>query len=56
MSVALLGHCETFPEPEDPVEWIPFNGEYTSTSGSSCSSASVGGTGSSEGAYGCATT
>jgi penicillin-binding protein 1A len=56
MSVALDGHCETFPEPEDPVEWIPFNGEYTSTSGSSCSSASVGGTGSSEGAYGCATT
>jgi penicillin-binding protein 1A len=56
MTVALDGHCETFPEPEDPVDWIPFNGEYTSTSGSSCSSASVGGTGSSEGAYGCATT
>jgi penicillin-binding protein 1A len=54
MSVALDGRCETFPEPENPVEWIPFNGEYTSTSGSSCSTASVGGTGSSEGAYGCA--
>jgi penicillin-binding protein 1A len=52
--VALEGHCETFPEPTDPVDWIPFHGEYTSTSGSSCSSASVGGTGSSEGAYGCA--
>jgi penicillin-binding protein 1A len=57
MSVALDEYgCSTFPEPEEPVDWIPFNGEYTSTSGSSCSSASVGGTGSSEGAYGCATT
>lgn len=52
--VALQGHCQTFSEPEDPVEWIPFNGEYTSTAGSSCSTASVGGNGSSEGAYGCA--
>jgi penicillin-binding protein 1A len=54
MTIALQGHCETFPEPQDPVEWIPFHGEYTSTSGSSCATAEVGGTGSSEGAYGCA--
>ncbi len=53
MEIALRGHCETFPEPDDPVEWVPFHGQYTSTSGSSCSSASIGGTGSSEGAYGC---
>jgi penicillin-binding protein 1A len=52
MSVA-LEECETFPEPEEPVEWIDFNGEYTSSYGSGCSSASVGGTGSDEGAYGC---
>ena len=52
MEVALDGHCETFPEPENPVEWISFNGEYSSDYGSSCSSASIG-TGSSEGAYGC---
>ena len=37
MEVALDGHCETFPEPDDPVEWIPFHGEYTSSSGSGCS-------------------
>jgi penicillin-binding protein 1A len=55
MSVALDGHCETFPEPRDPVEWIPFHGSYTSDSGSSCVTADVGGTGSSEGAYGCGT-
>ena len=53
MSVALDGRCESFPEPENPVEWIPFHGQYTSTSGSSCSTADIGGTGSSEGAYGC---
>jgi penicillin-binding protein 1A len=53
MEVALDGNCETFPEPENPVEWIDFNGEYTSSYGSSCSSASVGGTGTEEGAYGC---
>ncbi len=53
MEVALDGHCEYFPEPSDPVEWIPFNGEYSSSSGSGCSTASVGGTGSSEGSYGC---
>ena len=53
MAIALEGHCESFPEPENPVEWIPFNGEYSSTSGSSCSSADVSGSGSSEGAYGC---
>ena len=54
MTIALDGHCETFPEPENPVEFIDFNGEYTSDYGSSCSSCSVSGTGSSEGAYGCA--
>jgi len=53
MQIALEGHCETFPEPENPVEFTDFNGEYTSSSGSSCSSSSVSGTGSSEGAYGC---
>jgi penicillin-binding protein 1A len=52
MEVA-LEECETFPEPEDPVEWIPFNGEYTSSYGSSCSYGSITGTGSDEGAYGC---
>ena len=56
MSVALDKEgCATFPEPEDPVDWIPFNGEYTSSSGSGCSTASVGGTGTSEGSYGCYT-
>ena len=53
MQIALEGHCETFPEPENPVEFTDFNGEYTSSSGSSCSSSSISGTGSSEGAYGC---
>ena len=38
MEVALSGHCETFPEPENPVEFIDFNGEYTSDYGSSSSS------------------
>jgi penicillin-binding protein 1A len=52
MEVA-LEECETFPEPEDPVEWIPFNGEYTSSYGSSCSSSSISGAGGDEGAYGC---
>jgi penicillin-binding protein 1A len=52
MEVA-LEECEYFPEPEDPVEWIPFNGEYTSSYGSSCSSSSISGTGGDEGAYGC---
>jgi len=52
MQVALDGHCDYFPEPEDPVEWTPFNGEYSSSYGSSgCSS--VSGTGSDEGSYGC---
>ena len=39
MEVALgeIG-CEYFPEPDDPVEWIPFNGEYSSGSGSGYSS------------------
>ena len=55
MTVALEKYgCESFPEPDDPVEWIPWTSSYTSSSGSSCSSSSVSGTGSSEGAYGCA--
>ncbi len=52
MTTALSGHCETFPEPENPVEFIDFNGEYTSDYGSS-SCGDVSGTGSSEGSYGC---
>ncbi len=55
MQVALDGKCEYFPEPENPVEFIPFNGEYTSNYGGSCSDASIG-TGGSEGAYGCSST
>ncbi|MDP9190069.1 MAG: penicillin-binding protein, partial [Actinomycetota bacterium] len=42
MEIALDGHCEEFPEPENPVEWIPFNGEYTSDYGSSCSDSAAG--------------
>jgi penicillin-binding protein 1A len=43
--------CETFPEPENPVDWIPFHGTFTSdSSGSYCSSSS----GSSAGGYSCA--
>jgi penicillin-binding protein 1A len=54
--VALEGHCEPFPEPSDPVEWIPFHGSYTSDSSSSyCDDESFGttGTGSEEGSYSC---
>lgn len=47
---AAMEDCGTFPEPQNPVEWIPFNGEYTSSYGSSCSS---GGSGASEGSYDC---
>ena len=37
MSVALEGQCSAFPEPKDPVEWIPFHGEFATTgSSSSC--------------------
>ena len=53
MEVALGDRCEYFPEPENPVEFVPFNGEYSSGYGSSCSSASVSGSGTEEGAYGC---
>jgi penicillin-binding protein 1A len=46
--------CPAFPEPENPVDWIPFHGEFTSdSSSSSCSGDSVTGSGSSEGSYGC---
>jgi penicillin-binding protein 1A len=43
--------CPSFPEPRDPVDWIPFHGTYTSSSSSS--SCSVTGSGSSEGSYSC---
>ena len=46
--------CPSFPEAEDPVEWIPFHGTYTSdSSSSSCSYGGVTGSGSSEGSYSC---
>jgi penicillin-binding protein 1A len=46
--------CPAFPEPRDPVEWIPFHGTYSSDSGSSsCSYGGVTGSGSSEGSYSC---
>ena len=53
--VSMEGHCQPFPEPNDPVEWIPFHGTYTSDSSSSyCDeSFSTTGSGSSEGSYGC---
>src|SRR5215207_811582 len=46
--------CPSFPEPRDPVEWIPFHGTYTSdSSSSSCSYGDVTGSGSTEGSYSC---
>jgi len=51
MSVAIdqRGQCVPFPEPENPVDWIPFHGTYTSdSSGSSCSGAA----GDASGSYG----
>jgi penicillin-binding protein 1A len=46
--------CPAFPEPQDPVEWIPFHGSYTSdSSSSSCSYGDVTGSGSTEGSYSC---
>jgi penicillin-binding protein 1A len=53
--VALEGHCQPFPEPNDPVEWIPFHGSYTSDSSSSYCGDSYGSTGSgaTEGSYSC---
>ena len=46
--------CPPFPEPQNPVEWIPFHGSYSSdSSSSSCPDADVTGTGSSEGSYSC---
>jgi penicillin-binding protein 1A len=44
--------CPSFPEPQDPVEWIPFHGTYSSSSGSS-SYCDVTGSGSTEGSYSC---
>jgi penicillin-binding protein 1A len=53
MEVALDKYgCAIFPEPENPIEWIPFNGEYSSSSGASCESVSITGSGQSEGSYG----
>jgi hypothetical protein len=49
--------CPPFPEPENLVEWIPFHGSFTSSSGSSsCSESDVTGSGSSEGSYLCGDT
>jgi penicillin-binding protein 1A len=46
--------CPSFPEPRDPMEWIPFHGSYTSdSSSSSCSYGGVTGSGSTEGSYSC---
>jgi penicillin-binding protein 1A len=48
--------CATFPEPQNPVEWVPFHGTYTSDSStSSCEQGTTngGGSGTSEGLYGC---
>jgi penicillin-binding protein 1A len=50
--VALEGHCQPFPEPNDPVEWIPFHGSYTSDSSSSyCDESTSTGSGATEGSY-----
>jgi len=38
MEVAVADGCGSFSEPENPVEWIDFNGEYSSSSGGSYSS------------------
>jgi penicillin-binding protein 1A len=52
--VALGGHCEPFPEPRNPVEWVPFHGSYTSDSSSSyCDNSYSTGSGASEGSYSC---
>jgi hypothetical protein len=52
---AIEDKCDEFPEPENPVEWISFHGQYTSdSSSSSCTEGSITGTGSSEGSYSCA--
>jgi penicillin-binding protein 1A len=49
--------CPAFPEPRNPMEWIPFHGTFTSSSSSSScgGSTSVTGSGSTEGSYGCPT-
>jgi penicillin-binding protein 1A len=50
METAESTGCEPFPEPRNPVEWIPFHGQYTSgSSSSSCYSTS--GSGATEGSY-----
>jgi penicillin-binding protein 1A len=58
MSVAIdqRGNCVPFPEPQNPVHWVPFHGAYTTSSGSSCSSITATGSGTSEGTVsGCGT-
>jgi penicillin-binding protein 1A len=53
--VAQGDDCPAFPEPQDPVEWIDFHGQYSSDSGStSCSNGFS--SGADEGAYSCGTT
>ena len=54
--VAQGEECPPFPEPNDPVEWIDFNGQYSSSSGSSSSCDTGYGTGSDEGSYSCGST
>jgi penicillin-binding protein 1A len=47
--------CPSFPEPKDPVSWIPFSGSFTASGGYSCSISPdnpVTGTGASEGSGG----
>ncbi len=48
--------CPAFPEPSDPVEWIDFHGEYSSSSGSSDYCDTGYGSGTDEGSYSCGTT
>jgi penicillin-binding protein 1A len=35
---SVISSCEPFPEVKEPVEFVPFHGEFSSESGSSCSS------------------
>jgi penicillin-binding protein 1A len=55
MGVAIGDDCATFPTPEEPVDFTPFYGEYSSTGGSSSSgtyySSPDSGTGDSTGGY-----
>jgi penicillin-binding protein 1A len=54
--VAKGDECPAFPEPNDPVEWIDFHGQYSSSSGSSSYCDTGYGSGTDEGSYSCGTT